>query len=299
MNCNYKRELSAGDYFREFIIRVIYRLPCLARILFFLNCLRELEKTEKIFLLSFDCDNDEDIAALDEIGKFLDENGIKSTFAVPGEILLKGADKFREAGAKGHEFIGHGYKKHSAIVENGKYISTLYYHKMSDAEIEEDIIQGNKAVEEVFGKKPRGFRIPHFGHSNTKKELARVFRVLKKEGIEYSSSTLPIFEILQGPIFKTQYGISELPVSGRYNLPLSLLDTYSFGFKDGDKSKYKDYLENMKRAIDYFKNKRVCLNYYCDPSQAVQMEEWFEAIKYAKANGFQFMTLSEFYERHK
>lgn len=299
MSDRIKKNLSAGDYAREFMIRVIYRLPGLARILFFFNCVRILKKGEHIFLLSFDCDNDEDIAALREIGGFLDENEIKSTFAVPGEILLKGKEKFKELSSKGHEFIGHGYKKHSAILENGRYISTLYYHKLSDSEIKEDIKKGNKAVEEVFGKKPRGFRIPHFGHSNTKKELARVFRVLKEEGIEYSSSTLPIFEILQGPIFKAQYGISELPVSGRYNLPLSLLDTYSFGFKDGDKNKYKDYLDNMKKVIDYFKNKRVCLNYYCDPSQAAQMKEWFEAIKYAKANGFQFMTLSEFYERHK
>lgn len=299
MNSKNKKQLSGSDYFRELVIRIIYHLPELARILFSINSLRKLEKNEKIFLLSFDCDNDEDIDALAEIDKFLEENEIKAAFAVPGEVLLKGKEKFSRLGAKGHEFIGHGYKKHSAILDSGRYVSTLYYHKLSDGEIEEDITKGNKAVEEVFGKKPRGFRIPHFGHSNTKKELARVFRVLKEEGIEYSSSTLPIFEILQGPIFKAQYGISELPVSGRYNLPLSLLDTYSFGFKDGDKSKYKDYLENMKRVIDYFKNKRVCLNYYCDPSQAAQMEEWFEAIKYAKANGFQFMTLSEFYERHK
>jgi len=278
-----------------------YRFPSLARFFYSHNCYKLLGKKELdlIYLLSFDCDNFEDIEALKKITPFLNENRIKATFAVPGEILKAGRYEFNELSKHGHEFIGHGSKRHSQIKEE-KYVSTIYYHKLSDEEIESDICRGNRAIEEILGIKPRGFRIPHFGHSNYKNELKRVYRVLLKEGMEYSSSTMPLYGILYGPLFKSYCSFWELPISGSFEVPLHILDTYSFGFsKRSNRSHFKKYLFNVKKIIDQNKNKKMCLNLYCDPSQAVQMDEWFDSIIYAQEAGFKFLTLGEFYDKYR
>lgn len=299
---NEKKKASLSDNYYDLIKRILYRTPNYARLAFYKKCKKLLSNKvgdNLIFLLSFDCDNFEDIKALPIINDFLNKNQIKATFAVPGEILLSAPEEFLKLYKKGHEFIGHGYKRHSNIVK-GRYFSTLYYHKLKDQEIEEDIVKGNQVIRELFGKGPAGFRIPHFSHSNTKKELLRVYKILKQENVNYSSSGLPFWGILKGPLFKTYYSIYELPVSGGYYKPLSILDTYSYGFsKYSNQDNYKDYLDNIKKNVDYYLNKKVCFNLYCDPSQAVQMEEWFKAIKYAKENGYKFITLGNFYERYK
>lgn len=280
----------------DLIKKILNKLPALSR-LFFLrqNKKRIGSKNGPLLLLSFDCDNFEDIVAIEEIFNFLRINNIKATLAVPGEILLRGKEDFLKLHQGGHEFIGHGYKKHCQII-NGKYLSTLYYNQLNDKEIEEDIIRGNEVIKNLFGYQPFGFRIPHF--SRNKRELQKVYRILAQEGIKYSSSTPPLFTILKGPIFKSYYSIYEIPVSGGYYKPLDIFDTYNYGFsKDSNRDNFKDYLKNFVKLIDFYFNKNVCLNLYCDPSQAVQMREWFEAINYAKSRGYTFITLREFYER--
>jgi peptidoglycan/xylan/chitin deacetylase (PgdA/CDA1 family) len=254
---------------------------------------------KKIFLLSFDCDNFEDIEAIEKISSFLNKLQIKSTFAVPGEILLRGSETFKELSRLGHEFIGHGYKRHSDI-QSGKYISTLFYNKISDAELEEDITKGVKAIKEVLGYKPEGFRIPHFGHSNTRTEMGRVYRVLNKFNIKYSSSTIPYYALLKGPIFhNTKYNISELPISPSVSSPFSILDTYNYGFRLKNERTFDEYGIEMTQVFNFFKNKPIVLNYYCDPSQAIQMDSWFKSIKYAAEHGYKFITLKEFYNIYR
>jgi len=281
--------------------KIINRMPRLFHFVYYKRCASLLsnEKEKKIILFSFDCDNIEDIAALDKIGNFLEENKIIVTFAVPGEILLAGQEKFLKFSQAGHEFIGHGYKKHSKIVE-GKYISTFFYNESDDKEVADDIARGNRMIKNLFGLQPRGFRIPHFGHCQETKEMKRLFRFLKDEDIKYSSSAMPVKGFFKGPLFRSYYSIYEMPLSGGYLGPMYLFDTFSYGFSStSDASNYKDYLINFKKLIDFYSDKCVCLNLYSDTSQAAQMPEWFTAVKYAKEHDYKFMTLGEFYDKYK
>ncbi len=296
-----KKRLSGYDHFLAILGKIIIRFPAVGRRLYLAKCRKILSghSDDKIIILSFDCDNQTDIGCLRQIADFLDKQNIKASFAAPGEILTAGESEFINLFKKGHDFIVHGYKQHSEII-NSKYISTFYYDKLSDDELEDDMIKGNGVFRKIFKVNPKGFRIPHFGHSNTKRELRRVYKILNKEGVLYSSSTLPLRGILKGPLYKTDHGITELPITGLYDKPLGILDTYSYGFsRKSEKYNFTQYLTDFKKLIDNYGGKKIVLNMYCDPSQAVQMREWFLAIAYAIKNNYKFMTLGDFYERYK
>jgi peptidoglycan/xylan/chitin deacetylase (PgdA/CDA1 family) len=253
---------------------------------------------QTIFLLSFDCDNTEDIEDLPVILDFLKQNDIPATFAVPGEILEQGQDVFRQARDDGHDFIGHGYKRHSAI-EAGEYKSTLFYHDLTDDEIEQDIKQGFKTIEKILGINSIGFRIPHFGHSQKASELSRVYSNLIPLNVAFSSSTLPISAIKRGPLFRDVSGIIELPISPAYTLPAAILDTYSYGFSPKYTVRtFADFKVEFDKLMSFCDQAPYVINTYCDPSQAVTMGNfWFDSIKSAKDRGYVFMTCSDFYHK--
>lgn len=281
---------------RKVWLRLLHTKPDWARRRYARLC-KKSRLEGSVLLLSFDCDNDEDIEALGRISGFLNSHGARATFAVPGEVLLAGQEQFSRLHEAGHEFIGHGYRKHSNIVE-GKYISTLYYHKLNDQELREDITKGNETLRELLGSYPMGFRIPHFGHSNDDFELNRVYKVLRDCTICYSSSALPWRGLTKGPIYRSASSLYELPVSGTFDNPLAVFDTYSFGFHPRNDKNYRDYLEDVKKSVNFYSGRAVCLNIYCDPSQAVQMDEWFEAMEYAISKGYSVMRLGDFFQRY-
>lgn len=257
---------------------------------------RQLTGGKKLFLLSFDCDNPEDVAATKNILPFLLEKNIKASFAVPGEIFMQNPDFFKKLTREGREIVAHGWKRHSEIKE-GAYVSTLFYDKLNDEELMNDISKG-VAVLRSAGIELTGFRIPHFGHSNSKKELKRVYAILKHEGISYSSSTLPEFALINGPLFRN-YGMIEMPVSPSYSNPLSVLDTYNYGFNHNPKFTFFDYFEEFSKTLNFFEGKGAVLNFYCDPSQACKMESWFNVIQLVSRSGYQFITLNHFYQIYK
>lgn len=276
-------------------LRMLYRFAPLARHRYARLCATMLD--QPVLLLSFDCDNFEDIDALDRIAEFLGEMNIVATFAVPGEIIQSAWRQFARLSELGHEFMSHGYRRHSEI-QSGQYTSTLFYHKLSDAEIAEDIHGGNEVISELTGRKPAGFRIPHFGHSSAPAELARVYDVLISADLKYSSSTLPRCGILNGPIYLTEEGLWELPVSGMYSNPFSVLDTYSFGFSHKTARTAAEFLGNVTGLLDAFSGRPVCLNLYCDPSQAVRMDEWFQAMRRIVQSGYRAMRFDEFVSQY-
>src|SRR5262245_39007605 len=55
------------------------------------------------FILSFDCDRPEDIAAASDVHGRLMDLGICPAYAVPGELLKKGAQTYRQIAATGAE----------------------------------------------------------------------------------------------------------------------------------------------------------------------------------------------------
>ena len=113
-------------------------------------------------VLSFDCDTLEDAAVAWDVHERLMGLGVLASYAVPGEILERGADVYGRIAETGAEFLNHGYKEHT-ILRDGVYTSTLFYDRITPDEVTADIHAGHAAVEAVTGREPVGFRTPHFG----------------------------------------------------------------------------------------------------------------------------------------
>jgi hypothetical protein len=229
------------------------------------------------FTLSFDCDTDQDIAVAWTVHNRLRDMGITGVYAVPGELLERGQAVWKRIADTGAEFMNHGYREHT-VYRGGRYVSTLFYDRMTPVEVEEDIERGGESVHRVVGTMPRGFRTPHFGSFRTPKHIAWLHGLLTRLGYLYSSSTSPYIAIRHGP-FTRRFGLFELPVSGCPDYPMMILDSYNFRFSPG-RFGPDDYIRQVSRWADALGTGRpLFVNLYVDPSQVADWPEFFEAMK--------------------
>lgn len=232
------------------------------------------------FILSFDCDTDEDIDSVWKVHNAVTDLGIIPVYAVPGQLLIKGEKVFQRIARTSAEFINHGYAVHTFFNEQkGRYESCFFYDKLSSTQIRDDVMRGDKVIRDVLGLKAKGFRTPHFGTFQKKSQLLFLYSVLKEMGYEFSSSTMPYFGFRYGAVFETS-GIKEFPLSGMWSRPLNILDTWD-SFKAENRSmNEEDYLREGKSFAQYFTRKKYCgiFNYYADPSHITGKKIFFDAI---------------------
>tara|TARA_B100000989_G_scaffold132003_1_gene97952 strand:- start:5806 stop:6699 length:894 start_codon:yes stop_codon:yes gene_type:complete len=237
---------------------------------------------KKYFILSFDCDTEKDIEVVEEVDKKLRELNITASYAVPGELLRLGRDVYTRLYKNGSEFLNHGYLSHTSYIKKTcSYISTLFYDQLSNEQVKDDIIKGHNNFIDVLGELPLGFRTPHFGSYQKPYQLKLLYSVLSKLNYSFSSSTTPVTAMWKGPIVRTSSGIIELPVSGCYDYPARILDSWNFRFSPTRKLNEKDYFNQFKKMIDFFDvpNMSGIFNIYADPSQVYDWELFFECMK--------------------
>ena len=116
----------------------------------------------------------------------LDELNLKITFFIVGKDTESEDNRkyLRMITERGHEVGNHSYHHES-------WLQTYSYEK-----IEKEIIHAEKAIQEVTGLKPIGFRGPGFSWS---KDL---LKVLESRGYQYDASTLPTY---LGPLARAYY----------------------------------------------------------------------------------------------
>jgi hypothetical protein len=237
---------------------------------------------ERLYLIvSFDCDVPEDAQVVLNIEKKLSEIGIKSSFAVPGEILLRDKTIYGELRDRGVEFLNHGYTRHTFWNEKfQRNESCFFYDQLSIETIRQDIYHGHETLVDFLSKSPFGFRTPHFGTFQKRKDLIFLYGVLSELGYRYSSSTTPYFGFRYGPVFFAQ-NVFELPVTGVFTRPLHIYDTWGF-FDAPDRVHLpNDYVNEAKKAANFFskQNQVGILNCYADPAVIANASEFFEAMK--------------------
>ena len=241
-------------------------------------------------ILSFDCDTDKDIAVVSHVANILSNMGVKAVYATPGQLIERGVRVYRGLLEADNEFINHGYREHT-VFESGQYVSTLFYDRLDETEIIEDIRKGDEVLRDVLGIAPCGFRVPHFGTFQSRQHLAFLHRILKEMGYLYSSSTVPLYAFRYGPIHDVG-GLYEIPVSGCYDMPTTILDSYSFCFAQGRGMTKQDYVIQFKKMVDFFSKRNLpgVLNYYADPSQVYDFDGFYEAVSYAVDKGVKNTT---------
>jgi hypothetical protein len=177
------------------------------------------------YVLSFDCDAPEDIVAAMRLHQKLLKIGVQCVYAVPGELLERGAGVYREIAESGGEFLNHGYRQHvSWDAGQNCYSSWNFYERLSYAEIVEDIRLGDAAIQHILGRPACGFRTPHFGTFQRSSQLRLLHSILRRLGYQFSSSTTPYWGFRSGPVF-SRVGLPEFPVSGMFTHPLRILDS--------------------------------------------------------------------------
>jgi hypothetical protein len=230
------------------------------------------------FILSFDCDTENDIATAWPLHERLMKMGICPAYAVPGVLLAKGAEVFRRIAATGAEFLNHGYHDHMYFDQRtGRYESCWFYDELSMAEIEADVIAGDRNVVEIIGTRPRGFRAPHFGTFQTESQLKFLHRLLVRLGYVYSTSTTPGFGLCYGPAFR-RYGLTEIPVSGRGSNPFEILDSWSCFARPDRVLGPNDYHRDAALMSARLGTGPGLLNYYADPSHVADQPIFFETM---------------------
>jgi hypothetical protein len=231
------------------------------------------------FVLSFDCDTDLDIEVAEDVHTRLATLGIRPCYAVPGELLERGATVYQRIAATGAEFLNHGYRTHTFFHPITRtYESTFFYDRLDRAQIRDDIRRGHDAHVRVLGRAPTGFRVPHFGTYQELHQLRLLHQELAELGYRYSSSTVPRYGLLHGPLKKSDAGIWEIAVSGCFDRPTTILDSWGVRYAERRQYTEEDYGIQFGKMLRFFENKPGLLNYYADPSQVYDWPGFFDAI---------------------
>jgi hypothetical protein len=229
-------------------------------------------------VLSFDCDTLGDAEVAWEVHERLMDLGVVASYAVPGEILERGADTYQRIAATGAEFLNHGYLEHT-VKRDGVYESTLFYDRISLDQVREDIVRGDRAVREVVGRQPEGFRTPHFGTFQEPAQLRFLHEVIAELGYVYSSSTLPLAGFRFGPVFD-RFGVLEFPVSGKATAPLEILDSWGFFAAPDRTVDADDFVRETAAVADLYERAGAgILSFYADPSQVHDQDVFFDAVE--------------------
>jgi len=246
---------------------------------------------DRLYLfLSFDCDTDLDIDAVDEVHRFLVSKGIKATYAVPGAQLEKGASAYRKLADSGAEFMNHGSLPH-AEWRGDRWVGITFYDKMSEDVVVADIRRGHEIVTTVIGRPPCGFRAPHFGCYQQPEQVEVLHRTAAALGYSYCSTTIPAFAMQKGPAYLT-HGLVEFPCFGSARNLETILDSWTYLTDRKDYALGEEYYalfaETLNTLVDH--HMPAVLTWYADPCHVLDQPPFIKAIELAASRAITSVT---------
>ena len=234
---------------------------------------------QSYFILSFDCDTDEDIQVVWDVHSKLMDLGITPVYAVPGALLKRGDNIYGRIHETGSVFMNHGDREHTYFDKaNNRHASCFFYHEQSKNELEDDIHLGHEILQQTLSITAKGFRTPHFGTFQSEEQLKFLYSTINSLGYSYSSSTMPYLGFKKGPQYKTER-ILEFPVTGIYSNPFSILDSWGFFSSPSRIYQPNDYLKEIRNLVEFSKIMPVFINIYADPSHVYNQDGFFESMK--------------------
>jgi peptidoglycan/xylan/chitin deacetylase (PgdA/CDA1 family) len=260
----------------------------------------EYRITEQYLVVSFDCDTPDDARAAGAIAEWFRERGIPAVFAVPGRSIEGAEAAYTSIAKSGFEFLNHGYAEHAAYdVERERYYSITFYDKMAAEQIRQDIIDGDTCIRRYLGLTPLGFRAPHFGSFQKKEQLEIIYTTLSKLGYSYATTTMPEYGLRKGALFQAYNGIIEFPLTGTYDNPHVILDSWQFLAAPQRVYTADDYVNQFRKMVDFFSGRDLpcILNYYVDPIHVIDFEGFFGCVEYALQRGLKAATYSQILSR--
>lgn len=240
---------------------------------------RTVNLDKSYFILSFDCDTEDDIKVGWDVHSRLMDMGIMPVYAVPGALLQRGEKVYKRIYETGAEFINHGGREHTYFDHKlGDYASCFFYEKQPLYSLKEDIVTGHQILKNVLGLHAKGWRTPHFGTFQLPEHLKFLYSVLEELDYTFSTSTVPQKLYKVGPL-NNKKGIVEIAVTGRWTEPLNILDTWGY-FRAPDRQKDgNDYFNECLALKDFAKQYPILINIYGDPSHIHKEPLFFESMK--------------------
>ena len=147
---------------------------------------------------------------MDIILELLDEHETRATFFTLGWIAERYPEMVRRIADNGHELASHGYHH-------------LRANEQTIDEFRQDVNRSKGLLEDIAGKKIRGYRAPSFS-INAKNLWA--LDVLLDEGYEYSSSIYPIKHDHDGMPDAPRFGFRPMGPSGILEIPATTVPLF-------------------------------------------------------------------------
>ncbi len=147
---------------------------------------------------------------IDIILSLLDEHKVQATFFTLGWIAERYPGMVRQIADNGHELASHGYHH-------------LRANEQTMDEFRKDVGNSKSLLEDIAGKKVRGYRAPSF--SINEKNLWAL-DVLFEEGYEYSSSIYPIKHDHYGMPDAPRFGFRPSGSDGILEIPATTVSLF-------------------------------------------------------------------------
>jgi len=143
---------------------------------------------------------------------FLAQRGLRITVFVVGQdaVIEENQAAIRALADAGHEIGNHSFAHEP------------WLHLYKQDQIEAEIVKAEKAIVDVTGQRPVGFRGPGFSWSQS------TLSVLAQRGYEYDASTLPTFI---GPLARAYYFMTAKLSAAEKRQRAALFGRFSDGFR--------------------------------------------------------------------
>lgn len=228
-------------------------------------------------------------SALPRVFRILEKYGnIPASFFVPGLIAEEYPDAVKEIAERGYEIGNHGY-------------SHIYPDRLGSKEVErEEYVRTGEILEELTGKRPKGYRSPAWDFSDDTLDL------LEELGFEYSSNMMDNDRIEYLEVDGRKTNIVEIPIAwvlddaaywlysgktqGKCMQPITSVENYWIKTFD---VLYEEFLEEKENGID----SDISFVLTCHPqiigrpANSLVLEHLIEHIK--KHSQAEFMSISE------
>lgn len=223
-----------------------------------------------VICLSFDCDTNEDTAAIPQLIDLLSKYNMPASFALIGEWVQEAPEIHKGLVDAGHEIMNHGYTKHTDRRSDGSFYSSMFYHQLSEEKIQDEIHKNHQCLQDVLQTEIKGFRTPHFSTFQQPNQRLSLYTFLKEMGYTYSSSVTAIHQKTAG-LPSYEHDIWEIPLTGCWGDLRSPFD--SWGLIAAPDRRYQD--EDFAQLFDAMLNAAlgttnpILLNIYVDPAHVI------------------------------
>ena len=221
------------------------------------------------FVLSFDVDFRRDVEALPEICAILEERGIPASFACVGAWVREYPEEHRLLLQKGHEIFNH-----SMHHPDSEELDPRHWNSLSREEQRQEILGAHRAIEEICGVAPRGFRMPHFGPQHR----WHLYDILQELGYAYSSSTTcgGGYGFCK-PLRVRKTGVLEFPTATAPGLGYASFDSFNyFNKRNPFVAHGRNMVGDFRKLLETIQKQKLLGTLYFDPYDFVARQEYRE-----------------------